>query len=264
MGHIYSLQTVQPATASSAAATPAAPNSVRATLPAFPPLWLNEVQAENLTGITNGAGQRTAWVELFNAGPDPVSLAGLYLANDYTNLTGWAFPTAAKIDPYQFKIVFTDGQTGLSTLDELHTSFSIPPGAGSLAVSRLYNGQAQVIDYLNYSNLAPDSSYGSFPDGQSFARRAFLVATPGSTNTAGGSGLSLSFVLSVSASGNQLSFGWPTAPGKLYRLQYKDDLGTAAWTTLGADLPGTGGPLSFAFETSIASERFYRLVVLAP
>jgi hypothetical protein len=261
MGHIYSLQNVQPATASSAAATPGAANSVRASLPAFPPLWLNEVQAENVTGITNGSGQRTAWVELFNAGPSPVSLAGLYLANDYTNLTAWSFPPTATIGPNEFKVIFTDGQTALSTADELHTSFSLTPGTGSLALSRLVNGQAQVIDYLNYVQLAPDSSYGSLPDGQSFARQVLVAPTPGSSNT----GVVLPpVVLSISSANNQLSVSWPTVAGRSYRLQYKDDLGAAAWTTVGADLTGTGKPLSFAPDISMASARFYRVVVLAP
>ena len=40
-----------------------------AILPAFPQLWINEVQAENVTGITNRAGQRTPWLELYNPAP---------------------------------------------------------------------------------------------------------------------------------------------------------------------------------------------------
>jgi len=39
-----------------------------------------------------------------------------------------------------------------------------------------------VLDYINYTNLATNYSYGSFPDGQSFGRQAFFHATPGATN----------------------------------------------------------------------------------
>src|SRR5439155_1323246 len=45
-----------------ALATPGTSNSVFAALAPFPPLWLNELQAENLTGITNSAGQRSPWI----------------------------------------------------------------------------------------------------------------------------------------------------------------------------------------------------------
>ena len=69
-----------------AASSPGRTNTVMTTLPAFPPLWLNELQADNLTGITNRAGQRTAWLELYNPSTNVVSLSGLYLANTYTNL----------------------------------------------------------------------------------------------------------------------------------------------------------------------------------
>jgi len=166
----------------SAAATPGAANSVVDDLPAFPPLWLNEVQAENQTGITNSAGQRTAWVELFNPGTNVVSLAGLCLANNYGNLAAWTFPAGTVIHPGEFKIVFTDGQTLQSTTNEPHTSFVLPASAGSLALSRIYNGEPQVLDYVNYTNLPANRSHGSFPDGQSFDRQEFFYVTPRGTN----------------------------------------------------------------------------------
>jgi hypothetical protein len=165
-----------------AAFSPSATNTVRANLPAFPPLWLNEIQAVNLTGITNGAGQRTAWIELFNPSSNVVSLTGLYLANNYSNLMAWAFPTGSLINPREFKVIFADGQTNLSTPAELHASFSLSTTSGALAISRLYNGQPQVLDYLDYFNLAPDHSYGSFPDAQSFDRQDFFYPTAGMTN----------------------------------------------------------------------------------
>jgi hypothetical protein len=168
------------------APTPGRTNSIVQTLAAFPPLWLNELQADNLTGITNSAGQRVPWLELYNPTTNTISLSGLYLANSYANLTAWVFPAGAALNPGQFKVIFADGQANLSTLNELHTSFVLPGGAGSLALSRLYNGQPQVLDYVNYTNLTPNYSYGSWPDGQSFVRQEFFFPTPGGTNNAVG------------------------------------------------------------------------------
>ncbi|HZR17245.1 MAG TPA: lamin tail domain-containing protein, partial [Verrucomicrobiae bacterium] len=167
-----------------AAFTPDAPNSVLATLPAFPQLWINEVQADNLTGITNSAGKRGSWLELYNPTASSISLNGLYLSTNYANLTAWAFPSTATIKPGEFKVVFADAQTALSTSNELHTSFTLSSGSGSLALSRLYLSQPQVIDYLDYTNLGPNHSFGSMPDGQSFDRQEFVLATPGGTNNA--------------------------------------------------------------------------------
>ena len=64
-------------------------------------------------------------------------------------------------------------------MSELHTSFALAGGGGAVALSRLYNGQPQVLDYVNYTNLPPNWSYGSLPNGQSFVRVEFYSPTPG-------------------------------------------------------------------------------------
>jgi hypothetical protein len=163
-------------------ASPGVTNTDQTNLPAFPSLWLNELEPDNLTGITNSAGQRAAWLELYNPSTAVVSLNGIYLANNYTNLTNWAFPAGAVINPGQFKIIFADGQTNLSNLNELHTSFTLASGAGALALTRLYSGLPQVLDYINYTNLGANRSWGSYPDGQSFERQEFFYVTAGGTN----------------------------------------------------------------------------------
>ena len=171
-----------------AQSTPGAINSVAASLVAFPPLWINELQAENLTGITNNAGQRVPWIELYNPGTNTVSLAGFYLANDHANLSQWAFPLSAVINPGQFQVIFADAQPALTTSNELHTSFTLAAGSGSVVLTRYSSGQLQVLDFVDYANLAPNYSYGSFPDAQSFARQEFLFPTPGGTNEPGTAG----------------------------------------------------------------------------
>jgi hypothetical protein len=165
--------------------TPAASNSVASTLPPFPELWVNELQAVNFTGITNSAGQRAPWVEIYNPGASSVSLRGLYLANNLTDLTNWAFPTNSSIAPGQFLVVFADSQTNLTTATELHAAFTLSNSAGIVTLSSIYDGQAQILDYLEYTNLPANYSYGDFPDGQSFLRQQFFYATPGSTNNGG-------------------------------------------------------------------------------
>jgi hypothetical protein len=131
------------------AATPGSPNSVAAALTRFPSLWINEVQADNLNGITNTAGQHAAWLELYNPGANVVSLNGLYLANNYTNLLQWAAPSNAALNPGQFKVILADGLANLSTSNELHANFVLPSGTGSLALTRLAtNGLQQVLDYI--------------------------------------------------------------------------------------------------------------------
>ncbi len=162
--------------------SPGAPNTAAASLPAFPQLWLNELQAENLSGIADNQGEREPWIELYNAGTTPVSLDGYALADNYANLGQWSFPPGAVLQPGEFKIVIADGEPGESTAGEWHTGFRLNPGHGSVALAWSPEGSLRVLDYLNYTNLAAGRSYGDFPDGQPFDRQEFHRVTAGGTN----------------------------------------------------------------------------------
>ncbi len=166
-----------------AAATPGQPNSIAANLPAFPPLWLNEVQAGNVTGPTNNVGAHTPWVELYNAGSNAMSLAGYYLSDNYTNLTRWAFPANVSIPSNGYLVVWCDGQTNQTTALAPHAGFTLASGAGHVALGRIINVNApQIVDYLNYTDLPNNWSYGDVPDGQPFYRDQMFFATPSATN----------------------------------------------------------------------------------
>jgi Lamin Tail Domain/CotH kinase protein/Putative Ig domain/PA14 domain/Carbohydrate binding domain len=165
--------------------TPGLANSVRAVLPPFPPLWLNEVLPNNFflgtNGIADRFGERDPWVELYNGGTTNISLSGYSLANNYTNLAQWAFPASANIGPKQFLIVWLDGEPGESTVAEFHANFRAAPDLGSVVLSKGTNLES-VIDHLNYSVPVAGRSYGSFPDGAVSGRRTMTVVTPNATN----------------------------------------------------------------------------------
>ncbi len=165
-------------------ATPGESNTVGRQLPPYDPLWLNEVQPENDTGLTDGHGDAEPWIELYNAGPEPLDLSGYYLANNYTNLTQWPFPVGTIIAPNEFKIVWADGEPDQTIgTAELHTSFALPPGNGEVALVRLVRDEPQITDYLSYSGLEPGWSYGDYPDGQPLRREKFSAVSPGENNT---------------------------------------------------------------------------------
>ena len=165
--------------------TPGATNSICATLPEFPTLWLNEVQAQNLTGPSDNFGEREPWVELYNPGADAVSLDGFYLGTNYSSPAQWAFPSTSSIAPGQFIVVWLDGQPAQNSGSIVHAGFRLNPDAGSLALSRYVNGQPQIIDYLNFQSLPPNQSYGDVPDGQPFYRQTMFHITPAATNNSG-------------------------------------------------------------------------------
>lgn len=165
--------------------TPGAVNNDQRSLPAYAPLWLNELQPQNTAGMMDNFGEREPWIELYNAGANSLDLSGYFLADNYdSNLTQWPFPFGSSIAPGEFRIIWADGEPGETSGTNLHTSFRLNSTTGSVALVRMVGAQPQITDYLTYANLGPALSYGDFPDGQPFTRRILQTVTPGATNAA--------------------------------------------------------------------------------
>jgi len=165
--------------------TPGRRNSVATSLPTLPPVWLNELQTHNATGIQDRFGQREPWVELHNSGAAPITLDGFYLTTNYANPTLWPFPGALTLNPGQFQLVWLDGQPTQTGPGELHAGFRLPLDAGSLALVQVTAGRTSIVDYLNYPLLGPDRSYGAYPDGTPSQRTKFYLPTPAASNSTG-------------------------------------------------------------------------------
>ncbi len=179
VGHVDPLAGAAPV---GALATPGSSNSVGLISPAFPTLWLNEVQTRNASGGLDNQGEREPWVEIYNAGSSPLSLAGLYLGTNYSAPTDWVFPPNATLAAGQFLTVWCDGQPAQSAGSTWHTSFRLGTNAGALVLSRFVSNVVQVVDYLNFPALPANQSYGAAPDGQPFYRQIMFTATPGASN----------------------------------------------------------------------------------
>jgi hypothetical protein len=243
--------------------TPGATNNVAALLSEFPTLRINEVVTRNTTGITDNAGDHEPWVELVNTGADRVSLDGLYLADNYTSLTQWAFPTGSSIPAGGFLVVFADGQPAQGTAVEPHTAFRLPatPGAPwSVALVRLQNAQPAVVDYMSGVVAGADVSVGRIPDGEPASVVALSSPSPGASNQA-----ATAFHLTdvwVAADGSP-SFSWDALPGRTYQVQFKASPSTGvAWQSLGNVL-ATASSASFSDTTGRGvTQRYYQVVLL--
>ncbi len=165
--------------------TPGAANYTSVSLPEFPLVWINEVQPNNVSGALDNFGEREPWLELYNSGPTPVDLSGLYLSDDYLNLTKWAFPAGASIGNGQWKVIWLDGEPGETVGQTYHAGFRLgATGTGGLALTRVVSGRHIVLDYLDFNNVTGDRAFGLFPDGAQYAGTGLYTATPGSANNA--------------------------------------------------------------------------------
>ena len=191
----YSLQLIDPAqdndrianwaTGDAIRYTPGEENSVRHTLVAFPGFRINEIQPVNVDTRADNAGDYDPWIELYNAGGTNAAalLDDCFLTDNYADLTNWAFPVGLSFEAGSHRLVWADGEPGEQAGTNLHADFALNATRGSVALVWVYDGLPLVLDYINYGLIAPDLSYGLYPDGDTDApKRVFHHPTPGSSN----------------------------------------------------------------------------------
>lgn len=189
---IVSSHPIAPPTGSlSSEYTPGAVNSVRASLPVFPNLWINELQPSNVSGITDRLGEHDPWIELYNSGASAINLSGFYLTDQYTNLIKYPLPSI-NVNPGQYFVIWADGQPAQTLGAELHANFRLGSPTGAVALVYTLSNQPTVLDYANYKYVGNDRSYGSYPNGQSVQRQVLFYPTPGGTNNPASSPLAIS------------------------------------------------------------------------
>jgi len=163
-------------------ATPGFANSVLDYQSYIPKVWINEIQVENQTGITNSFGVRSPWIELLYNGDNNIVLTNYYISDNYEDLLKYNIPDGTELNSMQPLIIFADGNTNYIPT-ELHLNFILNTNSGVIYLSRIVNNSVQVVDYIRYNVIPPNCSYGSYPDGQCIERQVFLEPTPGLPNS---------------------------------------------------------------------------------
>ena len=127
-----------------------------------------------------GDPTRDDWFELYNPGPLPVSLAGLYLSDDPSMAGQAKFPVGplAYIAGPGWVQWVADGQTAKG---RHHAGFKLDGQGESL---RLYDSGLRVIDGVDYGAQIPGTSEGRLPDGEAGQYVFYHAPTPGGANAA--------------------------------------------------------------------------------
>jgi hypothetical protein len=147
---------------------------------AGPGLCINEILAVNAGFVQDPQGEYDDWIEIYNAGAQPVDCGGMYLTDDVSNPTKWQMPSsnrqATTIGPHGYLLIWADGDTGASGL---HAGFRLS-GEGEEVALFDRDGVTQ-IDSVSFGRQEADVSYGRFPDGADLWQ-PFGFPTPGSLN----------------------------------------------------------------------------------
>lgn len=178
-----SLSAVTPTVA--VAATPGAVNARLSPVESIPLVWLNELVADNRTGLADSTGERGPWVELYNEGPTEVPLAAFALTDDLSLPARWSFPSEGTLPAGARRVVWLDGHPERSTPSEWHTSFRIPAANGQVVLLFQRANEWVVADYLGYGMPGTDRSIGFAVDGGGTDRVEFSLPTPGQSNEVG-------------------------------------------------------------------------------
>lgn len=237
--------------------TPGAPNSLARALPPFAPVWLNEVQPENLTGPGDNWNEREPWIELVNDGPLPVSLDGWFLSNSYDDPTLSAVPDGETLQPGEHRLVWADGETGQVEPGSIHTAFELAPGSGSLVLSRTGDLGPEILDYLDYSALPPDATFGNVVDANPARRGQLGFATPGEANPVDAARIELE-PLSFDPQGRPV-LAWESEAGRQYAVEAASEFG--AWSQVGTVVSGSDHSTFTDWTAPLPSARFYRILL---
>src|SRR5688572_13644178 len=120
---------------------------------------INEILAQNASGLTDEDGDTPDWIELRNTGGSPVDIAGWHLTDDALDLTQWTFPSPTVIPAGEYLTVFASNKDRAVAGQELHTNFELL-GSGEYLALVQPNGTTIESAFNPFPAQHDDKSYG--------------------------------------------------------------------------------------------------------
>ena len=149
-----------------------------------PQLFINEFMASNSLSKQDEYGEFDDWIEVYNASPDPVNIAGYYITDNFDNRLKWkivdGYPEKTTIQGKGYLILWADDAG--TTQGPLHTNFKLAKEGEEIGIGGYINNTFYWFDTLSYSLQATDVSWGRYPDGGP-ALYSMNHYTPGAPNT---------------------------------------------------------------------------------
>lgn len=122
-------------------------------------LVINELMADNDTVVADPDGEYEDWLELYNNSNETLSLDGLYLSDDPTDLLKWAFPDGLTLAPDSYLIVWCDEDLDQ---DGLHADVKFSKSGESAILSY---ADGTIIENIEFGEQQTDLSYSRIPNG---------------------------------------------------------------------------------------------------
>lgn len=140
----------------------------------IPMLFINEFMADNVKTVTDGHGNYSDWIEIYNGDNKDVYLGDMYLTDNFGIPDKWQLP-AINIAPGGFALFWADGSPALG---EYHASFKLSKEGEEIGI---YDKDFLMVDTLSFRLQSNDVSSGRKSDG-AIEIVFFHVPTPGRSN----------------------------------------------------------------------------------
>ncbi len=120
---------------------------------------ITEVVADNEHGLKDEDGDRSDWIELYNAGDLPADLNGWHLTDEAADPTRWTFP-AVTIQPEEHLVVFASGKDRTDPAAPLHTNFRLRKAGEYLGLVEADQARVAFEFAPQFLPLPPDRAFG--------------------------------------------------------------------------------------------------------
>lgn len=144
--------------------------------------YINEFMAANSVTLADDTGAYSDWIEIYNPGPNAVSLEGWYLTDNASNRTKWQFP-AVTVQAGGYLVVFASGRNRRDPTQTLHTNFALSASGEYLGLIKS-DGMTVASEFSpTFPAQETDISYGRVRSGSTFSFDFLARPTPGAPNS---------------------------------------------------------------------------------
>ncbi len=152
----------------------------------LPTLYINEILTNSTSccpDVTTGTPEFNDWIEIYNAGTEPVDIGGMYFSQNKKKPLGYQIPDTnpalTTIAPKGFLLLWADGTPEQGPL---HLKFRLDQDGEYLG---LFNKDGRQLDDLKFGKQTENKSFGRALDGNGDTWKEFSVPTPGQSNQEG-------------------------------------------------------------------------------
>jgi CotH protein/chitobiase/beta-hexosaminidase-like protein/lamin tail-like protein/parallel beta helix pectate lyase-like protein/type IX secretion system substrate protein len=130
-------------------------------------LFINEFQADNVSTIKDEFGEYDDWIEIYNASNNTINLEGLYITDNFSNLTKHQIiNNGNKINSLTSKehlLLWADGATeqGIN-----HLNFKLSKSGEEIALVYVFENETTIVDSISFNKQEKDFSYAREIDGE--------------------------------------------------------------------------------------------------